>query len=223
MDERFSHRQSKWELRFSSPDSAISALTIRLLPDGKIVAKLGENTSHYTVQPGHNSGIVDLHETRELVPEGDPSRHKTLWRRSKTRIAEDFKSIGPQFVAELMDLLRPIRLGWIVRRNMAIGCRIPGEVELEGVNKISVRRVADSCPEAVPVCLRPPEFYEDVLRPPCGGYVLFKYDHCLYRPYGLMVTCLGQHGKVRMLWARLRDLRKLQTRWEPAMAATLFS
>jgi hypothetical protein len=204
------------ELRFSDPNLA-AAIMIRLLPDGKVVAKLGETHFHYTLHPGHNSGAIDLHETNELVAEGNPSRHKTLWRQSRDQILDALHSVGPRLVVDLMSLFRPIRLGWIIRRGLSIGFRIPSELE---VTKISLR---SGELEMIPASFRPPEFYEDVLQPPLGGYTLFRRQGSRYIPHGLMVSYSNKSREVQLRWTKLHDLRQFQARWEPILSAALQS
>jgi hypothetical protein len=204
------------ELRFSDPGVAVD-ITVKRLRDGKIVVKHGEGPVHYTLHPGRHSGTIDLHETQELLPETDPSKHRTLWRRPKAKILEAIQGMGPRLVVELMSLFRPIRLGWIIRRGLAIGPRIPGELE---VRKLSLR---SGPAEPLPACIKPPEFYEDVLETPFCGYTLYKRERTRDVPYGLMLSCPGPRGKVQLRWASLRDLRRFQARWEPVALSALQS
>jgi hypothetical protein len=64
------------ELRFQDPAFHNIELTLRFLRSGKVVAKVGNGRSHYTLHPGTATRVIDLHKTDEFYPEGDPARYE---------------------------------------------------------------------------------------------------------------------------------------------------
>jgi len=208
------------ELRFNDPDLKVKAVTVRFLRDGKIVVKLGDGSIHYTLHPGHATGVIDLHRTDERFPDADPSRHETLALLPKAAIEGGLQTIGPHLMAEFMNLWRPLRLGWMIRRGLAIGARLPTNATLEAVKKISIREGPAQYSEPFANWMNPPEFYEDVLQHPNAAYILYDFRKHSSCPYGAMVTYSGCRGHVRMQWAKVRDIRRWAAKWEPVFVAT---
>jgi hypothetical protein len=100
-------RQSN-EIRFSIPAFSLKSLTIKILRDGKLLIKFGENQNlHYTLQPGVNSGRVDLHKTNEELPRTDPTRHETLVEIQRGSIEAALRELDPSFVNEMLALWHP--------------------------------------------------------------------------------------------------------------------
>ncbi len=207
------------KLRFDEPDLKVKALTVRFLPDGKVLVKLGESNFHYTLHPGHASGTIDLHKTDERLPRSDPSRYESLGAISKSAIEEELRTIGPRLLGEFVNLWRPLRLGWMIRRRLCIGARLPTDLELKGGDGISVKAGPALCPELLASWMKPPEFYEDILCHPNAAYLLFDGKKPSSVPYGTVFTYKGKDGYVRMMWVRDRDLRHWARRWEPVLLA----
>ena len=207
------------KVRFNDPDLKIRSLTIKFLRDGKIIAKCGDDNFHYTLHPGHNSGIVDLHRTDERFPMSDPRRYETLGAVTKNEIEAELAAIGPNLIVELMNLWRPLRLGWMIRRGLGIGARLPTDLELNGVNAITVERGPSDCGEPLAGWIKPPEFYEDVLERANAAYLLFDCKRPSPSAYGAMVTYRGHGGLVQMRWVKIRALQRWATKWEPVFLA----
>jgi hypothetical protein len=53
------------ELRFQDPAFHENELTLKFLRSGKVVAKIGNGRSHYTLHPGTATGVIDFHKTDE--------------------------------------------------------------------------------------------------------------------------------------------------------------
>jgi hypothetical protein len=58
------------ELRFQDPAFQNNEITLKFLRSGKVVAKIGNGRSHYTLHPGTATQVIDLHRTDESYPEG---------------------------------------------------------------------------------------------------------------------------------------------------------
>src|SRR5437764_10432300 len=72
---------------------------------------------HYTFHAGPDSGVLDVHETT-YDAEGQ-EQHRTLF----AMLQDDLPAILGQFVPiveELLGMLRPLRLGWLRRNDIAI-------------------------------------------------------------------------------------------------------
>ncbi len=208
------------ELRFNDPDLKVKGVTLRFLRDGKIVVKLGDGSIHYTLHPGRASGVIDLHKTDERFLDTDPLRHETLALLPKAAVEGSLRAIGPHLVAEFMNLWQPLRLGWMIRRRLGIGLRLPAKVELQPVDKISIKKGPAHCAEPFASRIKPPEFYEEVLQNPSAAFLLFDCRRRSLSPYGAMVTYRGHLGHVQMKWAKFRDLRRWAAKWEPVLLAS---
>lgn len=207
------------KIRFNDPNLNMDGLTFRLLRDGKVIAKFGQSNYHYTVHPGHISGIVDLHRSDEHFPEGDPRRHRTLGTLQRTVIENGLHAIGTDSIIELMNLWRPIHLGWMIRRRLGIGARLPSGPEIARVDGISVKQGPSKCCEPLSTWIKPPEFYDEILEHPDTAYILFDCTKRSSNPYGALITYLGHRGFVQMRWIKFRDVRRWATKWEPSVLA----
>lgn len=202
------------ELRFQDPEFHNNELTVKFLSSGKVVAKLGDGRFHYTLHPGRATGVIDLHKTDESFPEGDPSRHETLWALPQDILVERLTTVGQSFLQDFWRLWRPLRLGWMIRRGLAIGVRIGTDDNFPAVTAIKMREGPRDEDDPLNQSMKTPEFYEDVLsRPDCGYLVHDMRKHSL-TPYGVLIT-YGKEPWVRMLWAKTRDLNRWSRQWEP--------
>lgn len=203
-------------IRFSDPEFKPQGLTVRFLPDGKIMVKCGqEEHIHYTLHPGTASGMVDLHKTKENLPSADPQRYETLAVIPKAAIEETLRHIDPSFVIEMLNLWRPLRLGWMIRRRLVIGPRFPGNDDLQGVKGISIKAGPASCGEPLASWMKPPEFYEEILERPNVGYSLFDGRKRSRQPCGVAIAYRSPYGDVKLMWAKTRALHRWAAKWEP--------
>ena len=203
------------ELSFNDPSLKGLGLTVKLLRSGKLILKLEGESAHFTLHPGHRSGIMDLHKTDELALEGDVLKHHTIGKLSKAELVRRMSVIGPHLVAELITLVRPIRLGWIMRRHLGIGGAFPSESTLQGISGIRVRRGEARLSEPRESWMQPPEFYDEVLQYPGRAFCLYDCKKRSSIPYGLVFTYRTPYGHVRMKWIRWRDALKWAAKWEP--------
>ena len=85
---------------------------------------------HYTLQAGPYSGVIDLHET--TIDADGRKHHRTLFalrRDDLPPVLHDF----PRCLPSCSNLVRPLRLGWIVRHGIGIA---------RGVDPISDQDIA---------------------------------------------------------------------------------
>ena len=202
------------ELRFQDPEFRDNELTVRFLRSGKIVAKVGNGRFHYTLHPGTATGVIDLHKTDESFPEGDPARHERLWALPQDILIERMTVVSRSLLQDFWMLWRPLRLGWMVRRGLAIGPRIPTDDNFPKVTAIKTREGPSDASDPLNLSMKPPEFYEDVLSRSNSGYLVYDLRKRSLSPYGVLIT-YGKEPWVRMLWAKTRDLDRWSRRWEP--------
>jgi hypothetical protein len=201
------------KLCFYDP-SVTADVTFKGLPGGRLLAKVGETNFHYLLEPGYVSGEADLHRSNESFPEGHPSRHERLGAIPRRSLVESLKAVSPRFMNEFVRLWRSVSLESVIRQGLIVGARIPAEGELNGVKKVSIKRGPARCTEPMATLIKPPEFYEDVLRPPFAAYLLFKRERQSFSPFAVMFPYCGRRGRTRLRWAKIRDIKRWQSKWE---------
>jgi hypothetical protein len=195
------------ELRFNDPQLEFTGVTVRFLPSGKVLVVLEGTGLHYTLHPGHHSGIIDFHKTNERLPESDPSRYETLATIGKDEIVRNVEVIGKDPVMGLLRLLRPIRLGWIARRRLGV-VAFPTEAELDRVSSIRIKAGPAEWVEPLKGWMKVPEFIDDILLMPNTAFLLFDCRRPSQPPYGVLFKVVGSHGVLSLCWFRLRDLKR---------------
>lgn len=184
------------------------------LPDGKILFKRGTDPYHYTLHPGYRSGLVDIHQTFEHLRPGDEQKHKTLATVPRTALLDALHGLPAELMSEFMALWRPVRLGWLNRRRIGIGPRLPTSDEIQSIDKISIKKDQFACSADFAKLFEPPEFYEDVLRHPGTGYLLFVCKGASQNPIGAMFSYLDQSGNVRLRWSPIQGICRWARKWE---------
>jgi hypothetical protein len=202
------------ELRFQDPAFHENEFTLKFLRSGKVVAKVGNGRSHYTLHPGTATGVIDLHKSDESHPEGDPARHERRWALPQDILIERLTVVGRSLLQDFWMLWRPLRLGWMIRRGLAIGPRIPTDDCFAAVTAIKTRQGPREANDPLNLWMKPPEFYEDVLSRPNSGYLVYDMRKNSATPYGVLIT-YGKEPWVRMLWAKTRDLNRWSRGCEP--------
>ncbi len=66
------------ELRFSDPALKFKGLIVKFLPSGKVLVVPEGAGFHFTLHPGHQSGVIDFHRTNEGLFATNAARHETL-------------------------------------------------------------------------------------------------------------------------------------------------
>ncbi len=195
------------ELRFNDPELKFAGVTVKFLPSGKVLVVLEGTGVHYTLHPGHHSGVIDFHKTNERLPEGDPARYETLAAIGKGEIVRNIEAVGEDPVMDLLRLLRPIRLGWIARRRLGVGA-FPMEAELDGPSSIRIKAGPAEWAEPLKSWMKVPEFIDDIFLMPNAAFLLFDCRRPTQPPYGVLFKIVGPHGVSSLCWIKLRDLRR---------------
>ena len=202
------------ELRFKDPSFHEMEFTLKFLRSGKVVAKFGNAGTHYTLHPGFATGVLDLHQTDESYIEGNPARYKRLWALPHDVLMGKLLADGQTLLQDFLTLWRPLRMGWMIRRGLAIGGRIPTDVTFQEVRGIKMRDGQPEPDDPLHLSMKPPEFYEDVLSQSNSAYLVYDMRKRSSHPYGVFIT-YGEIPRVRMLWAKTRELNKWSRKWEP--------
>lgn len=207
------------ELRFQDPIFGGKEFTLKFMRSGKVVAKLNAENCHYTLHPGSSTGSLDIHKTNESLPALDPAKYETLAALPHNVLIEQLTAIAHPMLAELCGLWRPLRFGWMIRRQLAIGPRMPTDANFQNVNAIKLREGPSNPNDPLTTWMKPPEFYDEILHEPNTAYLLYDSRKRSPFPCGVVVTYAGPARLVRMLWAKTRDLNKWSRRWEPSFLA----
>jgi hypothetical protein len=210
------------ELRFNDPNLKFKGLIVKFLPSGKLLVVPEGSGFHYTLHPGHQSGVPDLHRTNEGLPSTDTSRHETLAAIPQEEIVRNLSAVGKEPFMDLIGLLRPIRIGWIARRRLGI-VAFPTETELSSISGIRVKKASPSeFSEPLKSWVRVPEFIDDILQIPNSAFLLFDCRKDTSPPYGVLFKVDLSQGVSSLCWIKLRDLRRWSARME-LLLAELFS
>jgi hypothetical protein len=181
-----------------------------------VIARSAGMGEHYTLQAGPKSGVIDLHKTQPNREAGDP--HRTLFAMRR----DDLPGILGQFepmVEELVNLLRPLRVGWMHRHSIGIA---------RGVNPVSDEDIAAVCrkrkrrlsldAELYEQNIIVPEYLKEVYDFPDGNFALFHRS----RQIGIGFKRTYAKDYVRLSWIKLSDLFRLNNGWQDR-AASIFA
>ena len=187
--------------------------------DDKIVfvTKSGGKGTHYTFQAKPASGVMDVHET--TIDADGREHHRTLFAMRQDDLPPMLQQLAPM-VPGLFRLIRPLRLGWLKRRNIGIARGIDpvSDDDIAAVTRKRKRRLAldtDLYQQHVFI----PEFLEEVYDFPDGNFALF---HC-GRQIGIGFKKTYAGGDVRLFWIKLRDLMRFRHDWQAKVASALES
>lgn len=174
----------------------------------KIVLLAKGGRDHYTLQAGHESGIIDLHRTWRDANGGE--HHETLFAMRR----DDLVSLPNAFASwpqDLLRLLRPLRVGWLHRHGIATvhGLVPTTDDEVAAVTRKRRRRlVVDELQWNVNITI--PEYLDAVRDFPDDAFSLFAGA----RNVGIGFKNTDARGNVHLFWLKLRDLTRLATAWE---------
>lgn len=87
-------RSHQLELRFNDPGLKFKGLTVKFLPSGKVLVVPEGTGFHYTLHPGHHSGVIDFHKTNEHLPEGDSAKYETLAAIQQEEIVRNLEAVA---------------------------------------------------------------------------------------------------------------------------------
>lgn len=169
---------------------------------------------HYTFQAGLKSGVIDLHETH---PASEQEQRHTLFAMRRDDLAA-LLGEAALMVPELLRLLRPLTVGWLHHRNIAIarGIDLVSDEDIAAVTRKRKRRLTlDTALYEQNVFV--PEFLEEVYEFPDGNFALFRRG----RNIGIGFKKTGADGHVRLFWIKRRDLLRFGNSWQARIGDAL--
>lgn len=176
------------------------------------VPKAEGNATHYTLHAGPNSGVIDLHETRD-----DGASHHTLFAIRKDDLLGLLQEMSA-VVPELLGLLRPLRLGWLKHRSIGIarGIEPVSDADIAAVTRKRKKRLALD-PHLYRENINYPEFLEDVYNFPDGNFTLLHRG----RAIGIGFKQTDAQVNVRLFWIKRRDLLRFGHYWQRKLVESL--
>jgi hypothetical protein len=201
------------ELRIDSPSLEAKGFLIKRLRDGKLILKSEEANHHFTVHPGRESGQLDVHRTREDLPEGHPERHERLFSVALADIPAILTQAGDGVIDKLRRLLRPITIGWIARRRLTF---IESTVAKEPHQNITSIRFKRGPVDETQLArwVNVPEFLDDIDRTPGAAGYLFDWSRGRPKLYGLLFAVCTPEGASRLRWVRVSELLRCSRQFE---------
>ncbi len=182
------------------------------------VRSVGEHEEiHYTVHVGPRSGVIDLHETR--VSADGQKYHRTVFALRR----DEIPSLADQFtpiVAELLRLVRPLRLGWMMHRGIGVARGVDpiSDQDIAAITRKRKRRLRiDPLLYTKNVCI--PTYLEEIYDFPDGSFSLFHKQRKI--GLGFKTTC--PDGYVQLAWVRRTDLLRFGNHWQQKVVEALRS
>jgi hypothetical protein len=170
---------------------------------------------HYTLHAGPKSGVIDLHETEPAADGGE--QHRTLFAVRHDDLPALLGEATPM-LREFLNLLRPLRLGWLKRKNIGIarGIEPVSDEDIAAVTRKHKRRLnLDEGLYEQNVFV--PEFLEEVYDFPDGNFALFHRG----RPIGIGFKATDTESYVRLFWIKRRNLLRFGNDWQAKLASAL--
>jgi hypothetical protein len=163
---------------------------------------------HYTLHAGPKSGVIDLHETEPAADGGE--QHHTLFAVRHDDLAALLGATTPM-LREFLNLLRPLRLGWLKHRNIGIARGID-PVSDEDIAAVTRKRRGRLTLDAglYEQNVFVPEYIEDVYDFPDGNFALFHRNRQIGN--GFKKTYADRN--VRLFWIKRRDLIRFGNDWQ---------
>jgi hypothetical protein len=172
---------------------------------------------HYTFHTGPDSGVIDLHETTTAA--GGEKRHRTLFALRTTDLPPVLQELAPM-VFELVDLVRPLRLGWMAHRGIGIarGVDLLNDQDFAAVTRKRKKRLVVD-PQLYERNIFIPEYLDEVYEFPDGQFTLFHGR----RTIGFGFKATDASGNVRLFWIKRRDLLRFGNHWQQKVIDALRS
>ncbi len=172
------------------------------------ISKAQGSGKHYTLHAGPKSGVIDLHETDPAA--GGGNQHHTLFAVRHEDLAALLGEATPM-LREFLDLLRPLRLGWLKHRNIGIARGID-PVSDEDIAAVTRKRKGRLTLDAglYEQNVFVPKYLEDIYDFPDGNFALFHRN----RQIGIGFKKTYADGNVRLFWIKRRDLVRFGNSWQ---------
>jgi len=160
---------------------------------------------HYTLHLGGNSGTIDLHETTKGT---DGQKHyRTLFSMRKSDLEQLLREIAFPTIQALTGILRPLRLGWLHHRRIAVVTGLfPTEQEIPAITRIKKKRRLAIDEQALISNLRAPEFLEEILIGPDRAFTLISMKRRSPKQIGFGLKATEPSGHPRLFWVKMSDL-----------------
>jgi hypothetical protein len=183
--------------------------------DGQTVEPRTE--MHYTFHAGPESGVIDLHETT-TVADGQ-KHHRTLFAMRTNDLPTALQQLAPM-LGELLSLLRPLRVGWMMHRGIGIARGVDplSDQEFAAVTRKRKGRLTIDM-QLYQQNVFVPEYLEDVYEFPDGTFTMFHRS----RKIGFGFKATDAVGNVRLFWIKRSDLLRFGNEWQQKVIDTLSS
>lgn len=198
--------------RYSLPHGAkgieAEAFAVAFGGDKIVFVPKSEGAKHYTLHAGPKSGVIDLHETEPAA--GGGNQHHTLFAVRYEDLAALLGEATPM-LREFLDLLCPLRLGWLKHRNIGIARGIDAVSDDDVAaftRKRGGRLTVDRQLYEQNVFM--PEFLEEIYDFPDGNFALFHRN----RQIGIGFKKTYADGNVRLFWIKRRDMVRFGNQWQ---------
>jgi len=180
-------------------------------PDGKInLISKDDKGIHYTIHPGNKSGVLDIHKTYERT-----KKHERIFAIKHEYIPRLLKGIVPPMLSELEGVLRPLRLGWLMHRNIGIfGGLYPAEKDIPKITKCNKHKRLEFSDEAILQNIQAPEYLDDIYDMPEAVFNLVKMRRRRDKWIGIAFKITGPSEDVKLYWIKLKDMRQFIERLE---------
>jgi hypothetical protein len=187
--------------------------------DGQTVEPRTE--MHYTFHAGPESGVIDLHETTTAA--NGQKHHRTLFAMRTNDLPPALQQLAPM-LGQLLSLVRPVRVGWMMHRGIGIARGVDplSDQEFAAVTrKIKIRGKSRLIIDAqlYQQNIFVPEYLEDVYEFPDGTFTMFHKQ----RKIGFGFKATDASGNVRLFWIKRRDLLRFGHDWQQKVIDALLS
>jgi len=174
-------------------------------PDKIIFTSKDQGDIHYTLHLGGKSGTIDFHETTRGAD--GQKRYRPLFSMRKPDLEQLLREIALPATQALAGILRPLRLGWLHHRSIAVVTGLlPTEQEIPAITRMRKKRRLAIDEQAFISNVRAPEFLEEILEGPDRVFTLIAMKRRIPRQIGFGFKMAGPSGSPRLFWVKMSDL-----------------
>lgn len=177
----------------------VDNVAVEFRRDGKVLFIPKDRPYHIAIQPGHKSGVLDVHKKTH------PATYETLASIPREVIHEILSEFGPSFTRDFVSLWRPIDFEWMAGRRLGV-VPLPDESDLPSIARLNKRKRLEIDPVLLTKLMEPPEFLDEIFSRPDSPYLILDSQR---RPYGLLIVKTTWGANRFALWAKLIDLARL--------------
>jgi len=174
----------------------------------KLVFASPDRTQHLTLHFGSISGDIDLHET--TISSDGHKTYRTLFRMPRANLGSFAEELRPTAINEIRRVVRRLRPGWMVRRD--IGAVLGFPVPAEAMDRVTIRLgdKAEIDPARLAAEMRVPEYIDELYSLPHGSeFSLFDWRNPgAPRLLGLGFVIVMGRSDAGLIWMRFRELTR---------------